>query len=107
MTFTIFVFIGGIAFITQSGLASLAKTSGSRLSGDYTLSIAQLGIISPVAVLANTVLTLFFFLEIASTLVFYNFIATRSLLNPVKPGLRTSFGPLGSTHFFNLLFFQF
>lgn len=64
----------------------------------------------PFIVLANTALTLFFFLELASTLILYNFATSQSwagLTSRKAKGGATSQTLATSKYFFNVIFFQF
>ena len=101
-TFGFVLFLGFLSIAVQWCLKLFTKLENNNLGGDYAVSITQLCLYLPFLILANTALTLFFFLEAAAILIFYNFISTRSLV------LTKSNNDSAITkYFFNLLFFQF
>lgn len=86
---------------------------GGRYPGlglDYVASLLLLLLLLPFIVLSNTVLTLFFFLELASTLVLYNFATSQNWAGLTgrkgAEGLATQ-ALSTSKYFFNVIFFQF
>lgn len=80
------------------------------LSLDYLTSLILLLFYLPFIVLSNTALTLFFLLELASTLVLYNFSTSQSWAGLTKrkaKGGETAATLATSKYFFNVIFFQF
>jgi len=75
--------------------------------GEYVLSIGQLALYLPPLALANTALSFFFFLEVASTLVMYNLVSTRAMLGSKRPGHWAAPSSGLSKYFFNLMFFHY
>lgn len=108
-TFSLFFYVVIISFILYSLFFKIIK-SGSKgnVSSDYLISIVHIFFFLPYAFFSNTILTVFFFLELASNLVLYNLISSNnwfnlSKLNNKKQGSSSTV----SKYFFNVIFFHF
>lgn len=81
-----------------------------ELNLDYIVSLLLLFLYLPFIVLSNTILTLFFFLELASTLVLYNFATSQNWAGLTKRKANSAASSqtlTTSKYFFNVIFFQF
>jgi formate hydrogenlyase subunit 3/multisubunit Na+/H+ antiporter MnhD subunit len=105
-TLSLFLALGFLALATHLGGSLVAAHLGGA-GGDYSMSLAQLCLYLPMVVLSNTLLTLFFFMEGAAVLIFYNFVTTRALTRLPGRGHRAADEATTSKHFFGLLFFHF
>jgi NADH:ubiquinone oxidoreductase subunit 2 (subunit N) len=72
---------------------------------DYIFSILNITIIIPVIFITNTLFTFFFFIELVSCCIFYNFILSKFNFNS-KANNSANFS-IYSKNYINILFFQF
>jgi hypothetical protein len=99
--------LGLASLATLWALAHFSPLSRLPVGPDYALSLAQLCLYMPALALSNTALTLLFFLEVASTLIMYNFVSTRPMLSQPASGSQALPHDAVSRHFFNMVFFHF
>ena len=105
-SYNIFFLLGFIFLCTQIILGSQLPRLALNTHGDYMSSISQLGICLPFITITNSLLTFFFLMEGVVFLIFYNFVATSSMLDIPTKGRDLRTGSI-TKYFFNLLFFQF
>lgn len=109
--------ISACVFLLIAGLLSHCWLTRTILNGrypglslDYIVSLLLLLLYLPFIVLSNTILTMFFFLELASTLVLYNFATSQNWAGLTKTKASSSSTAQSLTtskYFFNVIFFQF
>lgn len=106
-TYSILVNLFILSLIIQLFLENIINFKYKSLGGDYLLSICGILLYSPIMLLSNTIITLFFFLEVAVSLTLYNFITTWSVIKIKLKGSNKNSIESRSRSFFNLIFFQF
>lgn len=104
--FSLFFYILCFNFILYSFFLFFIKNSGRTAGLDFLISVILIFFCLPYAVFSNTLLALFFVLEVSSNLVLYSIISGSTLFkaNNKLIGVNTSFC---IRRFFNLLFVHF
>jgi hypothetical protein len=74
--YSILIMLFIISLTVQLFLENIINFKYKSLGGDYLISIYNIILYSPIILLSNTIITLFFFLEISVSLTLYNFITT-------------------------------
>lgn len=105
--YSILIFLFLLSILIHFILNIFVSLNYNSLCGEYLLSITGIALYAPFIILSNTLLTLFFFLELSVSLILYNFLATWSVISIKKVGLSNNKLESRSRSFFNLIFFQF
>lgn len=105
--YSILIFLFLLSIFIHFILNIFVSLNYRSLCGEYLLSISGISLYAPFIILSNTLLTLFFFLELSVSLILYNFLSTWSIINIKKVGQSYNKLESRSRSFFNLIFFQF
>jgi hypothetical protein len=96
------ILLNSFLFVWLSKL--LANILKNSVTLDYIISLVQMFILLPYIIFSNSIFTLFFNLEIASSLLFYHFISSYNWFKESNCNINKK---LNVNFFFNMLFFHF